>query len=540
MHDMKKKATTFAPAILVAAFTMIIYLPALQNDFVNWDDEQYIIYNSHIQTINFNFIKWAFFDFYAANWHPLTWFSHALDYAVWGLNPLGHHLSSIILHGLNTMLVIILIIKLLNSAKTNHSEKDILALAIITGLLFGLHPLHVESVAWVSEKKDVLYSFFFLLSLLSYLGYALDYRNRQRDATSFHLIYANRKYLAAIGLFALSLMSKPMALTLPFVLLILDYYPLQRLDSLKNIKYLIIEKIPFFILSAACSVLVLLAQASSRGNITALQVLSFQSRITIAFKSLIAYIGKMILPAELIPLYKHPVRVSLLSLEYLSAIILCTAITTLCILYAKKQRVFLAVWAYYVISLSPVLGIVQVGRQAMADRYTYLTSLGHFFLAALLIVHIYAKITEKNALQFYKKLIFYTLMIALFSTFSYLTVKQIRFWKDGITLWSHEIRIDPLFPEPYHRRGNAFRVIGEYDNALDDLTTAIRLNPMTEPDYYNDRGIVYATLKKFPMALNDFNTALLLAPENPTYRKNLLTATKAFEYYEKIKTSGKR
>ena len=532
-------------AILVLSVTLV-YLPALQNDFVNWDDEQYIIENSHIRSFDIIFLKWAFLKFYAANWHPMTWLSHALDYRLWALNPAGHHLTGIILHSLNTLLVFLLTIKLLEAApkaETQTMEKSFLSrnklagVSAITALLFGIHPLHVESVVWISERKDVLYSFFFLLSLLSYLRYARDYQNLRLDATSFPL--CNSKYLAAIGLFSLSLMSKPMAVTLPFVLLILDFYPLQRLETLNQLKYLLKEKIPFFALSLISSVLTLLAQNSSASNVTPLKVVALPARILLAFKALIAYIGKMIWPAELIPLYKHPVRVSVLSLEYLPAIILCAAITTLCIIYAKKQRVFLAVWAYYVISLLPVLGIIQVGRQAMADRYMYLPSIGPFLLAGLLAVYIYNKSTKNNGLELYQKVILYSSILISISMLSYSTIKQSRVWKDSITLWSHEISVDPTFPEPYHRRGNAYRVKGYYHEALDDLTRAISLNPLTVPDYYNERGIVYTKLKNFPMALNDFNTALLLAPENPAYRKNFQTAIMEFEYHKKLKPQKK-
>jgi hypothetical protein len=217
--------TEYYVAAAVALLTLLVYLPALQNEFVDWDDNVYIFDNPYIRSLDMAFFKWAFWGFHAANWHPLTWASHALDYAVWGLNPLGHHLTSISLHALNTFLVVALVTRLLDAYNTKQNrpalnDRMVLIAAATTGLLFGLHPVHVESVAWVSERKDVLCALFFLLSLLSYLSYVSS--NTQKT------------YLLSLGFFVLALLSKPMAVTLPVVLLILDWYPYGRIRSFKT------------------------------------------------------------------------------------------------------------------------------------------------------------------------------------------------------------------------------------------------------------------------------------------------------------------
>ncbi|HEY6837179.1 MAG TPA: hypothetical protein VI389_00415, partial [Geobacteraceae bacterium] len=234
----------------IALVTFCIYLKTLQNGFLEWDDGTYVTENPHLSTFGPAFLSWAFFGSYAANWHPLTWISHALDYAVWGLDPRGHHLTNVILHAANTMLVTVLAVRLADVAAGREGAaggagKEQLIAGAVTGLLFGLHPLHVESVAWVAERKDLLCAFFFLASVLAYLAYGRG--TASREAAAFP---RDRMYLASLGLFFLALLSKPMAVSLPLVLLILDGYPLRR----RNPRVLVVEKLPFLALSAASSV----------------------------------------------------------------------------------------------------------------------------------------------------------------------------------------------------------------------------------------------------------------------------------------------
>src|SRR5512139_1367135 len=252
---MKRQHLKFLLAVSVSIISFFIYLSALQNQFIHWDDDRYIFENPHIRSLGPAFFKWAFFDFYAGNWHPLTWISHALDYAVWGLSPMGHHLTNNILHAVNTFLVVLLTVRLLEVLKERreaegaHTFLDDRGISIaggVTGLLFGLHPLHVESVAWVSERKDLLCALFFLLSIMTYMSYVSD-RN-------------NRSYVLSLVFFILALMSKPMAVSLPIVLLILDWYPFERFGSLDTFRKVLIEKIPFIALSFASAVLTVLAQ----------------------------------------------------------------------------------------------------------------------------------------------------------------------------------------------------------------------------------------------------------------------------------------
>ncbi|MDA8173669.1 MAG: hypothetical protein M0018_03650, partial [Nitrospiraceae bacterium] len=241
---------------MVAAATFLVYLRTLKNGFIDWDDGRYIYDNPHIHSLNVSFLKWAFSGFYFSNWHPLTWISHAMDYAVWGLNPMGHHLTGILLHSANAFIVVILAIRLMEAWEKAKGERDVaflegngkLIAGVVTGLIFGLHPLHVESVAWASERKDLLCALFFLLSILAYIKYAIIPHPGPLP------------YLLALAFFALALMSKPMAVSLPLVLLILDWFPLGRIFSFKSFRAAFTEKLPFIALSLGGSALTIVAQ----------------------------------------------------------------------------------------------------------------------------------------------------------------------------------------------------------------------------------------------------------------------------------------
>ena len=262
------KRTKYIIAFSVAVVTFIVFLPALQNEFLNWDDIEYISGNSFIRSLDTQLLKSAFLEFHAWNWHPLTWLSHAVDYSVWGLNPLGHHLTNNILHALNTLLVVLLVMRLIGVFKKTAGnnalsqpflhDRTIMITGAATGLLFGLHPLHVESVAWAAERKDLLCAFFFLLTIITYAHYVIEIS--ARTSVNYASRFFNRKYLYALGFFILSLLSKPMAVTLPFVLLILDWYPFKRIQSLKTFWTTSIEKLPFLALALISSVLTVLAQ----------------------------------------------------------------------------------------------------------------------------------------------------------------------------------------------------------------------------------------------------------------------------------------
>jgi hypothetical protein len=373
----------------IALITFLVYLGALHNTFA-WDDRAYVLGNPHIRSLDVTLLKWAFLDFYSANWHPLTWMTHALDYALWGLNPLGHHLTNNILHAANTFLTVILVVRLLEVLKTKKApnegpsfltDRAILITAGTTGLLFGLHPLHVESVAWVAQRKDFLCALFFLLCIILYTKYVSEADNETTHRTSR---FFNRRYLAVLGFFVLALLSKPMAVSLPLVLMILDWYPFNRIYSFKTFRSALFEKLPLAILSLASSIVTIMAQKAV-GAVARPEVIPLSARMLVAAQSLTAYLFKMVFPHGLIPFYSYPLpsEISLYRFKYQLSIAVLIGITAACMTLMKKNKLWLSSWAYYIVTLLPVLGIVQVGGQSMADRYTYLPSLGPFLITGL-------------------------------------------------------------------------------------------------------------------------------------------------------------
>ena len=496
----------------VSLLTFLVYLSCLHNGFVAWDDNGYIYENPHIHPLNLAFFRWAFSDFYAANWHPLTWVSHALDYAVWGLNPLGHHLTNNILHAVNTFVVVILVAKLLETWRPSlqenplmhHSqEESYIVIAAVTGLLFGLHPLHVESVAWVSERKDLLCAMFFLLSILAYTKYATTGGGLR-----------NKHYILVIFLFALALLSKPMAVSLPAVLLILDWHPFNRIKSVKSFLSAFLEKLPLIALSIVSSVLTILAQKAGMA-IQTFDVIPLFSRVLVAAESLLSYLWKMVSPMNLSPYYPYP---KIISLYYLLSVILVAGITAACSVMAKKQKLWLAVWGYYVLTLLPVLGIVQVGGRAMADRYTYLPSLGPFILMGLLAAWLWQKSLIKRGAWAGSVIVAAILIVG---SLSFLTHKQIAIWKDSLDLWSYAAgRETEEVPLVHNNLGLAYQNRNMPDKAMEQYLIAINLNP-DYVDAHNNLGLIYQSRNMYDRAMEQYMIVIRLGPDSAEAHNNI-------------------
>jgi len=596
----------FIVAVSVAIITFIVYLPALHNGFVNWDDGDYVFENTFIQQLDVNLFKSAFTEFNASNWHPLTWLSHALDYAMWGMNPRGHHLTNNILHAIDTLLVVLLVSGLLHfvfmkTGKDRRSkfpeERASLIAGAVAGLLFGLHPLHVESVAWVSERKDVLCALFFFLSLLAYSNYAKTADDGDKRTSHF----PGRGYLLSLVSFIFGLLSKPMAVTLPLVLLILDWYPFERIRSPKTFTRVLIEKLPFFALSLLSSVITVLAQKAGNA-LTPFESLPLLTRVIVGAKSLVSYLWMTAVPVDLRPVYLYPVNPSLFSLRYLLPILVVLGITAFCFVRAKRQKVWSSVWFYYLITLLPTIGLIQVGRQSMADRYMYIPSVGLFLLAGLgaSLVYIKLSVPEKRSLFL---TVFSVGLAGVFLLLSYKTARQIQIWRSSINLWNYEIAeepgkvafaynnrglaliegeqydkaladfnkaiavdgtnyraynnrgvtffgtgltdksledfnkaisINPNYDKAYHNRGYAYMAKAQYDKAFEDYNKAIALNPRYI-NAYNDRGVAYLVKNKVDLAIADFNKAIELNPKNNEPYRNRGAAHMAARSFDAAK-----
>ncbi len=486
--------TTLVFSIIAAAVTFAAYLPSLSNGFINWDDPAYVYANPDIRVFNLDFIKWAFTHVAVSNWHPLTIISLALDRALWGLNPLGYHLTNAVFHSSNTLLVCLLAAGLVRAGLGDGDElagKKAVAAGLVTALLFGLHPLHVESVAWVSERKDVLSTFFFLLALLSYLSYVRGPAKGQGRGAGW--------YAATLLFFAFGLLSKPMVITLPVVLLILDVYPLERLTR-AAIARAVIEKVPFFALSGASAAVTVWAQKTG-GAILSTGTYPLATRLFVAVRASIFYLYKMILPFGLAPYYPRPTHIHTLSLEYAGSLAAFVIISAFCALAYKRQKLYAAAWLFYLVTLLPVIGIVQVGGQAAADRYTYLPGLAPFFLAGV------------GASLLYRRRALFTAVVAVVAfVLAVLTVNQITVWRNSVTFWSYEIKMYPRsVPIAYINRAMAYEDAGRLKEALADYDRALELNSGYAP-LYNNRGLVLNSLGRYQEAITDFTRAIELDP----------------------------
>ena len=389
--------------------------------------------------------------------------------------------------------------------------------------------------------KDLLCALFFMLSIMAYLRYATlhfpcgiitsrpsaPFLNPTRPPLNVGggeggVISRGGKrwYLISLLFFILALLSKPMAVTLPVVLLMLDWYPLGRIQSFKTARTAIVEKFPFMALSIISSILTVLAQQAG-GAITSIEVSPLSTRIPVAAKALIIYLWKMVLPLDLSPFYPYPREASLFSIEYFLAIVLVAGITIASVVIAKRQKLWLSAWGYYVITLLPVLGIVQVGLQSMADRYTYLPSLGPFLVIGIMASWVWARAERLGEKSQVAKVLAVAASVLVIVSLSYATFKQIAVWKNSIVFWSYVIEKEPeRVPVAYYNRGIAFFKMGMSEMAIADYGQAIALKP-SYYDAYNNRGLAFEKIGLLDMAIKDLEAAMAMKPSSPEAYNNI-------------------
>ena len=476
---------------LIVIFLIIACLAAFGriagNDFINFDDNLYITENHHVQSgFNFENIKWAFTTFHHSYWHPLTWLSHMLDWNLFGANASGHHLVNLMLH-IGSVLLLFLFL----NRTTNNIWPSAFAAA-----LFALHPLRVESVAWAAERKDVLSIFFGMASIYAYSFYAENLKMP--------------RYFICLIFFALTLMSKPMLVTLPFVLLLLDYWPLGRwqraLSAVPEVRFkmagrLVWEKMPFFILTIAISILAFRAQGKI-GAMVKTESIHFMDRLSNAVFSYVMYLGKIFWPINLAVYY--PFEVSLPFGKVLISGLILILITVMVLYYIRKMPFLFVGLFWYVGTLIPVIGIVQVGSQSMADRYTYLPSVG---IGIMLTWGISFLIKSENI----RKKVLFPSAIALLAVLAVLTWQQCSYWKNSIILFTQALKVTKNNDKMHHNLGTSFFKEGKVREALYHFNKAININP----NYlsYNSRGDIYARAGMHQKAIDDFNKAISLKPD---------------------------
>jgi tetratricopeptide (TPR) repeat protein len=433
-------------ALLLAFATLLVYLPVTRSGFLNYDDDDYVTNNHVVQNgLTLAGVKWAFTTGHASNWHPLTWLSHMTDCALFGLNPGAHHLVNVLFHSANAALLFILLRRL-----TRRLWPSALVAA-----LFAWHPLHVESVAWISERKDVLSTFFALLALLSYAKFAQE--------------NSRRSFWSALFFFVLGLLAKPMLVTLPFVLLLLDFWPLQRFKVLGSgfkVQALVLEKIPFFLLSAASCAVTFLVQHGGHA-VASLDEIPLSHRLENAPVAAASYLWKMFWPSPLAVIY--PIRKIPATTTGLAVAVL-VFISAAVWLVRKKNPCWLFGWLWFLGTLVPVIGLVQVGSAAMADRYTYLPATGIFTA----IVFGLDGLAQRFPLP---KIIFPAAAVFILGACLILTEKQLRYWHDSEALFRHALAVTENNEVAHVDHGVALNLQGQTDEALAEYRAAERLNP---------------------------------------------------------------
>lgn len=466
---------------LIIIVTFFIFSPSLKNGFIQWDDYLYIVSNPAIKSFSFENVKSIFTSVYISNYLPLTMLSYSLDYHFYKLSPFGYHLTNLILHLLNCVLVFWLFFIISKSA----------GVSFITTILFAIHPLRVESVAWIGERKDVLYAFFFLGAIVSYCRYLKERR-------------VSRYYYIAIFLFLLSLMSKAMAVTLPLVLMLIDYFLGRRHD-----KFILIDKVPFFILSFIFGAAAIFAMGLNK---YVWQKMSFDlfDKFAVAGYSIVFYLNKLFMPIGLSCLYVCRERVSLF---YLLIIPLLIILFFAC----KRSKIIIFGAAFFLITILSVLKFVPfAGITAVADRYTYIPSIGLFFIVGEGFIRLY-KINTKY-ISFVRALLIVAL-VTIITSLSSLTYDRCKIWKDELSLWDDALQKHQYHPLTYNNRGAAYLETGEFDKAISDLTKALEMDPCSILTL-NNRGCAYGRQGEFGHAISDFNKSAGLDPKNTeTYYK---------------------
>ena len=538
IHKTRLKTVKILLPFFLLLITTLIYWRIRDHQFFIIDDAAYISENQNVSNgFSCENVKWAFSSFYACNWHPVTWLSHMLDTELFGTDPKFHHLGNLLFHLFNILLVFFIF----------HKMTDAFWQSLFVAALFALHPLQVESIAWTAERKNTLSTFFWMLSICSYIRFS------EKKTTG--------RYLILIFMFSLGVMSKAMVVTLPFVLLLLDIWPLNRFQNetpvdygkippkkYNNAFYLIFEKIPLFIISGLSCYITIMAQQKWNALRT-LDSIPLDIRIANAIISYKDYIIKMFWPLNLGFLYPHPGS-DISFLEALLSGITIMFITTLIIGFSSRHRFLLVGWLWYLGTLIPVIGLVQVGSQQMADRYTYIPLIGLFIILSW-------GIPTFVPLLRHREKYFSILAISILLILSMFTYKQVGYWRDSKSVFTHTLNvtsnnylahynlgilssakadvegalyhfrtaleIKPDFADAHYNLGNALMRKGMVEEAIFHYSMAIRINPNDEMAH-NNLGIAFARDNDLEQAIQHFSKALLLNPSFKEAEKNLAIA----------------
>ncbi len=518
----KNNSTIYLLAFLLIVLTYIPYYSVGSFDFVNYDDNLYVTENLMVQKgISSESIKWAFTTFRTANWHPVTWLSLMTDYEFFGLNPGAFHRVNLLIHIMNSLLLFFLFWKYTGSIWKSW----------LLAILFAVHPVHVESVAWVSERKDVLSTLFWLIVMMFYYFYV---KTRKQKWVVF-----------ALFSFVIGSLTKPMIVTLPFALLLIDIWPLKRLKwnmepqskkgsvnhtfEMKPFFSLIKEKFPFFIISTGSAVITFIAQKQG-GAVSSIEGLPLAYRIKNSIFSYFQYIKKMIWPKDLAVFYPFNENITLSQVIF--SVVILIAISYMAIYFIKKYAFLFSGWFWYLGTLVPVIGIVQVGAQSMADRYTYIPSIGLFYMIIWGVAHAVRKWKVVKTFV----VVGVTVVIFLFIKISN---AQVATWKDSITLFTHAIEVTDDNSVAYSNAGFELFQTGRIDESIEHLTKAVKLSSANSMAY-NNLGMAYGQKGELDKAIPLLEKALELDKNNARAHQNMGIAVGRKGDIEKAKQHFKK
>ena len=481
----------------ILAVTAAVYSPVTGYDFVDLDDDAYVFQNSQVSRgLTLEGVSWAFRTFEMANWHPLTWLSYMVDVELFGMNSGCFHLMNVFFHLANTLLLFILL---------RYTTSRLWQSALVA-VLFALHPLHVESVAWVSERKDVLSTFFWMLCTLFYIRYA-----RNPRATG---------YFGVVVLFILGLAAKPMLVTLPIALLLIDFWPLARSRVSNSAPgqgaeqvspgFLLLEKIPLLAISTVFSLVTIVAQ-KRYAAVQSFELLPLTTRIANALVSYVGYLGKMVWPSSLTVLYPYPDHIP--AATVVMALVFILTVSTIAFILREHCPYFLFGWLWYLVTLLPVIGIIQAGSQAMADRYTYVPLIGIFVIIAWGLPDLFLKWN-------FDRKVFPLITLVFLVVLSFITRRQLNYWQGSVSLFSHTISVTRDNSLAQNGLASGYEKQGKIQSAVVHYREALRISPEFSAARYN-LGNVYLKLGKTEKAIEQYRRALESAPKDPEILNNL-------------------
>jgi len=481
----------------IVIIVLISFYPSLKNIFLDWDDKALVVENKIIKSFSLKNIKEMFTCFYFALYHPFVHLSYAIEYHFFGLNPFYYHFTNLILHIINTLLVFWMIYLL--------SEKVLVS--FIVSILFGIHPLHVEPVAWISGRKDVLYSLFFLSGIISYIYY-----QKKKNI---------KYYFFSFFLFIFSLLSKIMAITFPFILILLDYFAYNKTYRKK-----LIEKIPFFIISIIIGLISISPYYSGREEVYKPAGCIF-TNILLGIYCLIFYIKKMLIPVSLSCIYPYPWKANVrFSYHVLSSIIILFILILLITFSGRYTKKIKFGFLFFFITIFPGIQIIPIGMNMPADRYSYIPLIGLFYIIGEFFYWLYLR---NNKII---KISVGVILVGIILLFSFLTEERCKVWKNDISLWSDVLKNYPDNILAYKKRGVAYSAEKQYDKAISDYNKALKIEVNDEEIYYN-RGNAYLEIGEYEKAILDYTYALKIKPNDPKIYYNRANVYIKIRDYEK-------